>query len=111
MSTPPVQNLDTLQVADEQLWHEGPPHELFRELRAQCPVHWSAGIAQSPQDAGFWSVTKAEDVFTVSRDWETFSSASNILITDYSVPVDLIQGVDEEGEFVPPDLALDQAPN
>ncbi len=93
MSSPPAQNLHTLQIADEQLWHDGPPHELFKELRGQCPVHWSAGIAQSPEDAGFWSVTKADDVHTVSRDWETYSSAQNILISDHAVPVDLIQGM------------------
>ncbi len=82
-----------LGVADEDLWTEGPPHEVFTDLRARCPVHWSKGIKQSPKDAGFWSVTKAEDVHTVSRDWETFSSASNILITDESVPVHLVQGM------------------
>ena len=54
-------------------------------------MHWSAGIAQSPDDAGFWSVTKAEDVHTVSRDWETYSSASNILLADHLVPVEFIQ--------------------
>ena len=91
MSSTPAERIETLQVADEALWTEGPPHEVFRELRSQCPVHWSAGIAQSPDDAGFWSVTKADDVYTVSRDWETYSSASNILIADHAVPVDLIQ--------------------
>jgi cholest-4-en-3-one 26-monooxygenase len=91
MSTPETVDLKTIGVADEELWTDGPPHELFRQLRAQCPVHWSAGIAQSPEDAGFWSVTKAEDVHTVSRDWQTYSSAQNILLADYLVPVDLIQ--------------------
>ena len=85
--------LEKLQVADEELWAEGPPHEIFKRLRNECPVHWSKGIAQSPQDAGFWSVTKADDVYTVSRDWETFSSASNILLTDHMVPLELIQGM------------------
>jgi cholest-4-en-3-one 26-monooxygenase len=56
-------------------------------------VHWSPGIAQSPQDAGFWSVTKAEHIHEVSRDWETYSSAQNIIITDYSVPLELVQGM------------------
>jgi cytochrome P450 len=84
---------NTVQVADEHLWREGPPHALFRELRRSCPVHWSAGISQSPNDAGFWSVTKAEDVHTVSRDWETFSSASNIIISDHMVPVEIVQGM------------------
>ena len=93
MSHTRVESLETVQVADEDLWREGPPHELFRELRSNCPVHWSAGIAQSPDDAGFWSVTKAEDVHTVTRDWETFSSASNIVISDHMVPVEIIQGM------------------
>jgi cholest-4-en-3-one 26-monooxygenase len=86
-------DLDKLGVADEEHWREGAPHELFTDLRARCPVHWSPGISQSPKDAGFWSVTKAEDVHTVSRDWETYSSAQNILITDESVPVHLVQGM------------------
>jgi cytochrome P450 len=93
MPNTPAVTLETLQVADEDLWREGPPHEVFRELRSRCPVHWSAGIAQSPLDAGFWSVTKADDVHTVSRDWETFSSASNIIISDHMVPVEIVQGM------------------
>jgi cytochrome P450 len=93
MSPTPAETLEKVQVADENLWGDGPPHALFRDLRSRCPVHWSAGIAQSPKDAGFWSVTKAEDVHTVSRDWETFSSASNIIISDHMVPVEIVQGM------------------
>ncbi|MBJ7519823.1 MAG: cytochrome P450 [Solirubrobacteraceae bacterium] len=85
--------LDALQVADDELWTEGPPHETFSRLRRECPVHWSRGIAQSPHDAGFWSVTKADDVHAVSRDWQTYSSASNILLIDHGVPVELVQGM------------------
>ncbi len=93
MSSSETVELQQVQVADEALWKTGPPHELFRQLRRECPVHWSAGIAQSPEDAGFWSVTKADDVHTVSRDWETYSSAQNILLTDHAVPIHLIQGM------------------
>ncbi|HEY8638590.1 MAG TPA: cytochrome P450 [Solirubrobacteraceae bacterium] len=38
-------------------------------------------------------MTKAEDVLAVSRDWQTYSSASNIIITDHAVPVELVQGM------------------
>ena len=93
MSYASAESLHTVQVADEDLWREGPPHALFRELRRSCPVHWSTGISQSPKDAGFWSVTKAEDVHTVSHDWQTFSSASNIIISDHMVPVEIVQGM------------------
>jgi cytochrome P450 len=67
--------LDELGVADRANFQQGPPHELFRRLRSECPVHWSKGITEYPDEDGFWSVTTAEDVYEVSRDWETFSSA------------------------------------
>jgi len=66
--------LDELGVADRAHFQQGPPLELFRRLRAECPVHWSSGIAEFPEEDGFWSVTTAEDVFEVSRDWQTYSS-------------------------------------
>lgn len=93
MPTEEEPGLEDLRVADDDLWREGPPHETFKRLRRECPVHWSSGISQSPPDAGFWSVTKADDVHTVSRDWETYSSASNIILTDHAVPVELVQGM------------------
>jgi cholest-4-en-3-one 26-monooxygenase len=67
-------DIETLELADGELWREGPPYEAFRELRARCPVHWTERIDEYPSEAGFWSVTKAEDVHAVSRDWETYSS-------------------------------------
>jgi cholest-4-en-3-one 26-monooxygenase len=56
-------------------------------------VHYSKGLAEFPDDAGFWSVTKAEHVHEVSRDWRSYSSANNILLVDTAVPVSLIQGM------------------
>ena len=93
MTTRERTDLKNLRVADNELWTQGPPHEVFAELRSRCPVHWSTGISQTPEDEGFWSVTKAEDVLAVSRDWQTYSSAENILITDHAVPVDLVKGM------------------
>jgi cytochrome P450 len=68
------QSLEQLRVGDRERFLEGPPHELFRKLRSECPVHWSDGITEYPDEDGFWSVTKADDVHEVSRDWQTFSS-------------------------------------
>jgi len=93
MPTRQARSLEDLRVADNALWEHGPPHDVFKELRDRCPVHWSAGISQTPEDAGFWSVTKAEDVHAVSRDWQTYSSAENFLITDHGVPLDLLKGM------------------
>ncbi|HEX2015864.1 MAG TPA: cytochrome P450 [Solirubrobacteraceae bacterium] len=66
--------LEDLNVIDRAHWLDGPPHELFRRLRNECPVHWSESIPEYPEETGHWSVTTAEDVHTVSRDWETYSS-------------------------------------
>jgi cytochrome P450 len=66
--------LEDLNVIDRAHWLDGPPHELFRRLRSECPVHWSESIPEYPEETGHWSVTTAEDVHTVSRDWETYSS-------------------------------------
>ncbi len=66
--------LDQVLVGDRANFKEGPPHELFRRLRSECPVHWSARISEYPEEDGFWSVTTADDVHEVSRDWQTYSS-------------------------------------
>jgi cholest-4-en-3-one 26-monooxygenase len=57
-------------------------------------VHWSKGITEYPDEAGYWSVTTADDVHTVSRDWETYSSASGITaVTEGVIPLPLIQAM------------------
>ena len=43
---------------------------------AKCPVHWTPKITEYPEEDGYWSVTRADDVHAVSRDWETYSSAT-----------------------------------
>jgi cholest-4-en-3-one 26-monooxygenase len=66
--------LDEVRVGEQENFADGPPHELFKRLRGECPVHWTDGFSQFPDEDGFWSVTTADDVFEVSRDWQTFSS-------------------------------------
>ncbi|MGH2856900.1 MAG: cytochrome P450 [Solirubrobacteraceae bacterium] len=76
---PPVPvDLDRLLLTEREHWREGPPHELFTRLRGECPIHWTAGVTEYPQEAGYWSVTRADDIHTVSRDWRTYSSADGI---------------------------------
>jgi cholest-4-en-3-one 26-monooxygenase len=67
-------DLENVLVSEREEWKDGPPHELFRELRSACPVHWTSKITEYPKEAGYWSVTTADDVHTVSRDWKTYSS-------------------------------------
>jgi cytochrome P450 len=87
---------EDVRVGDPEHWADGPPHELFAELRADCPVHWSDGMSEYPDEAGFWSVTRAEDIRAVSLDWRTYSSyAGGVLITDHVYPVEM-----QRGEFI-----------
>jgi len=37
-------------------------------------VHWTSHFPVYPAEAGFWSVTGAEDIETVGGDWRTYSS-------------------------------------
>src|SRR3954465_14999073 len=86
--------LDELLMGERELWKDGPPHETFKRLRGQCPVHFSAEITEYPGEEGFWSVTTADDVHAVSRDWETYSSATGITaLTDAILPLELTQAM------------------
>src|SRR5271165_1972435 len=87
-------DLESVLVGARGLWADGPPHELFRQMRSQCPVHWSARIAEFPGEAGFWSITTADDVHDVSRDWRTFSSeAGGITAASGVFPLELTQAM------------------
>jgi cytochrome P450 len=66
--------IEDVLVGERANYRDGPPLDLFRRLRSECPVHWSDRITEYPDEDGYWSITTAEDVHAVSRDWETFSS-------------------------------------
>ena len=88
------EELDQLLISDLKLWDEGPPQEIFARMRSECPVHWTPRITEYPDEAGFWSVTTADDVLEVSRDWQTYSSATGITaLTDAVLPLELTQAM------------------
>jgi cytochrome P450 len=67
-------DLEQVLVTDREHWLDGPPHALFSRLRNECPVHWTARVSEYPDEDGYWSVTRPDDIHTVSRDWRTYSS-------------------------------------
>ena len=84
------QSLDEIDVPDIEHWQDGPPHELFKRLRNECPVHFSE-INEYPGEDGFWSIVKADDVHTVSRDWRTFSSErGGCMALTHAIPLELM---------------------
>jgi cholest-4-en-3-one 26-monooxygenase len=67
-------DVDEILVTERELWLQGPPHETFKRLRGECPVHWTSHMTEFPDESGYWSVTRADDIHAVSRDFKTYSS-------------------------------------
>jgi cytochrome P450 len=59
------------------------PFPVVNELRGGCPV------AHSDQHDGFWVLTRHEDVTTVAKDPQRFSSAKGITIPHHGYPITL----------------------
>jgi cytochrome P450 len=87
--------IDEVLVSETASWQDGPPHALFKRLRTECPVHWTDRITEHPDEDGYWSVTKADDVHTVSKDWRTYSSERGGItaLTHSIMPLELQQGM------------------
>jgi cytochrome P450 len=83
-------NLDSRLMLERDIWADGPPHALFKDLRRGCPVHWTPEITEFPEEGGFWSVTTAEDIHAVSRDWSTYSSErGGVTVISTIFPIEL----------------------
>ena len=81
-------------VLEHEHWAGGPPHELFARMRRECPVHWTSEVTELPAAKGFWSVTRADDVHMVSRDWETYSSElGGVVVIDEVFPIELARAM------------------
>ena len=76
-------DIRSVELTERELWVDGPPIETFKEMRSECPVHWTESFEEFPDEPGFWSVTTAEDIHTVSRDWKTYSSEAGGVLADY----------------------------
>jgi cholest-4-en-3-one 26-monooxygenase len=87
-------DLKGVELTGRELWQDGPPYELFKELRSGCPIHWTESFEELPEEAGFWSVTTADDIHTVSRDWQTYSSeAGGVVVAAAGFPIELARAM------------------
>jgi cytochrome P450 len=83
-------DIRSIELTEDDLWQGGPPHDVFRRMRAECPVHHTERFfADLPNEAGFWSVTTADDVHAVSRDWRTYSSERGGVTAGGVLPIEL----------------------
>ena len=62
--------LSEVELHDPAVYERGVPHEAFRLLRAEAPVHFH----HEPGGRGFWVVSKYDDIVTVGKDPGRFSS-------------------------------------
>jgi len=71
-----MQTLPGIDLTDLDTFVRGVPHDQFDRLRADDPVHFH------PEDggAGFWCITRADDLHRVSHEWEVFSSEWGITL-------------------------------
>ena len=87
-------DIESVELTEEELWVDGPPHEVFKEMRSSCPIHWTESFEEFPEEPGFWSVTTADDIHTVSRDWQTYSSElGGILVASPGFPLELARAM------------------
>ena len=87
-------DIESVELGEQALWAQGPPYEVLKEMRLGCPVHWTEKFEQYPEEAGFWSVTTAEDVHEVSRDWRTYSSElGGVTVFAEIFPLELARGM------------------
>jgi cytochrome P450 len=87
-------DIEKVELTERELWLDGPPLELFKQMRGQCPIHWTENFEEFPEEAGFWSVTTADDIHTVSRDWSTYSSErGGVLVAAAGFPLELAQAM------------------
>ena len=70
--------LEAIDVSDSELFETDTHWGYFERLRREDPVHYCARSDFGP----YWSVTKFNDIMTVEKDPETYSSAGSIVIGD-----------------------------
>jgi len=63
--------LADVDLTNPDFFAAGPPHEAFRLLRRESPVH----LHRDPAGDPFWVITRYKDIWDVSVDQKTFSSA------------------------------------
>ena len=66
-----------VDLSDPKTFVAGVPHEYFRVLRKEDPVHWQeeCELPVFLPGPGYWALTRYEDVAFVSKHPEIFSSA------------------------------------
>ena len=87
-----AEDLDRIDLSEADHFENGPPHEIFRRLRAESGLHRN----RSREEADFWSLVRYDEINQVVKDPETFSSARPIAFMHDEksiIPIEVLQGM------------------
>lgn len=85
-------------IVDHDTYLGDVPHATFARLRRESPVAW---IEEAPPNAGFWAITKYDDVGQVSRNHKTFTTTKGIRLEEMAP--DELEARRTMMEFDPPE--------
>jgi cytochrome P450 len=64
-----------VDIVSHDVYERGIPHAAYDRLRTEAPVAWvNETPANGHTGAGFWAVTRWDDLVAVHKDWRTWSS-------------------------------------
>jgi len=67
-----------VDITDPDIYTNGVPHTTFKRLRDEAPVSWTP----EKDGRGFWSITRYDDILTVSQNSKVFSVSKGIRLED-----------------------------
>jgi len=78
-------SLDELDViGPDRYAAKGYPHEAWRRLRRESPIHWF----DLPGGVGFWAVTRRSDLVWISKQPKRFTNGPRLAVFEEGAPVE-----------------------
>ena len=81
----PLLDYDTLDAISNEVYRNGPPHELYTLMRHEAPVVRHRGIDPGSPE-WFWAISRHADVVEVSRRFQVYSSAAKGALVNQDRP-------------------------
>ena len=77
--------LESIDLTDPELYRDGWPHELYRDLRRAGSVlaHPKVYVPAFDADVEFWAVIGHPEVREANRDWQTFAATDGPAIVPW----------------------------
>ena len=81
--------IDEIDLADADLYMRDDGHSVWELLRREAPIFWNKGGNARPS---FWALTRYEDVLSVARDSDSFSSEKGNMLSALAAGGDAAAG-------------------